>query len=157
MIRANWYIRPIIVYPIKFSVISQSGINIPAKIGAIYECPSSIVSIIKKRWYSMKRTNPAKALASACLALTLLLGSNLFAFATSAPTESSAAETIVVTAAEVSGATSEASEAATNADGTINASPNTGTAFPPMAAALLAIAAVPVIFVASRKKVSDRG
>jgi hypothetical protein len=65
--------------------------------------------------------------------------------------------TAEVTAAEVSStAASTASEAPTNSSGAINASPNTGgIPFPPIAAALLALAAVPVIVITSKKKTAD--
>jgi F420-dependent methylenetetrahydromethanopterin dehydrogenase len=109
----------------------------------------------KKRWYNMKRTTRTRTLVSACMALMIMLGSHAVAFAAVSATEE-ATQTIVVTAAETSEAASETSGAATtNADGTINASPNTGVPFPPMAAVLLALAAVPVIVVAGRKKITE--
>jgi hypothetical protein len=91
-----------------------------------------------------------KMLVSTMAALAVLLWSNYAAFAASSATEATEATTqdVVVTAEEIA-------EAATNADGTINAAPNTGVDFPPMAALFIALGCLPVILLLGRKPARD--
>lgn len=106
-------------------------------------------------------TNKIKATLTAALAIAMIAGVQVTAFAAtsaSAPDASSSAvdEIVVVSQQDDTSASSAADDKETTSQsstaGAINQSPNTGIAVAPFTAALLAAAAVPVMLGTRKKK-----